>query len=420
MLDIQLIRQDPQKVAAALAKRGMSVDFTVFLADDAAVRALMTGVQAKKARRNAISGEVARMKKAGEDAASVIQEMRALGDEIKQDDAKIEALEKSNRDFLLELANMPDDCVVAGGKENNTVISDWEPEHSIPDNGKNHVDLATDLKLIDYPRGAKLAGSGYWIYTGWGARLEWALLQFFIDYHIGDGWQFILPPHMLNYECGLTAGQFPKFGDEVYWLENADNKLFMLPTAETALVNYHREEILDPADLPLRYVAYTPCYRLEAGSYRTEERGMVRGHQFNKVEMVAYSAPDQSDALFQEMVGRAQSIMQQLGLKHRVSALAAGDISHAMARTVDIEVYIPSMGGYKEISSVSNSRCYQARRGAMRMRGEGKNTFVHTLNGSGLATSRVFPAILEQYQQPDGSVRVPRALVPYLGIEVIK
>ena len=255
-----------------------------------------------------------------------------------------------------------------------------------------------------------------------GARMEWALLNYFIQEHLKDEYELVLPPHMLNYECGYVAGQFPKFADEVYWIENptSSERKFMLPTAETALVNIHRDEIMDLNDLPRKYIAYTPCYRREAGSYRAEERGMIRGHQFNKVEMVQYTTPEQSDAAFEELVSKAERLMQGLGLHYRVSKLAAGDCSASMARTYDIEVWIPSMGIYKEVSSASNAREYQARRGNIKFRGEDKKlNFVHTLNASGLATSRVMPAIVEQYQNADGSITVPPVLVPLLGCERI-
>jgi len=420
MLDIQLIRQDPDAIAAALAKRGTVVDFAEFLGQDAAYRALLTEVQEKKALRNKVSSQVGAMKAKGEDTEPVFAQMRALGDEIAAADANAAAINEQMQNFLLALPNLPDADVVAGDKEQNRAVSTFGTVPAFDFESQNHVDLATSLALIDYPRGAKLGGAGSWAYTGMGARLELALVQFFLDTHIADGWQLILPPHMLSWENGLTAGQFPKFGEDVYWLNteqgNGSGSFFLLPTAETALVNYHRAEILEATDLPLRYTAYTPCYRREAGSYRQDERGMIRGHQFNKVEMVMYTTAEQSDAAFDELVGRAKKLMEMLGLHHQVVALAAGDISHGMARTVDIEVYLPSMKGYKEVASISNARDYQARRGNIRVRGaDGKLTFAHTLNGSGLATSRIFPAILEQYQTPEGGVTVPEVLRCYMG-----
>ena len=287
---------------------------------------------------------------------------------------------------------------------------------------KSHVELCESLGLIDYERGVKVAGAGTWFYTGLGAQLEWALLNFFISEHLKDGFQFMLPPHLLNYDSGFTAGQFPKFEEDVFKLDLPDQFRFLLPTAETALVNYYRNEILDENELPKKFFAYTPCYRKEAGTNRAEERGMIRGYQFNKVEMVEYTKEDDSDRAFEELVGKAQSLMTKLGLHFRISKLAAGDCSHSMARTYDIEVYIPSLDIYKEVSSVSNARSYQARRGMMRYKdSEGKIHYMHTLNGSGLATSRVFPAMLEQYQNADGSVTIPEVLRPFMGgLEVLK
>ena len=287
---------------------------------------------------------------------------------------------------------------------------------------KDHVQLAESLGLIDYKRAAKISGAGTWVYTNLGARLEWALLNYFMERHLADGYEMILPPHILNYESGFTAGQFPKFEEDVFWLEGVEPRKFILPTAETALVNLHRDEVLELKDLPRKYFAYTPCYRKEAGSYRTEERGMIRGYQFNKVEMVQYTTEEGSDAAFEEMVGKAKALLEGLGLIYQLDKLAAGDCSHSMARTYDIEVWIPSMGIFKEVSSVSNARAYQARRGKIRYRGEdGKLHFCHTLNGSGLATSRVFPALLEQNQQADGSVIIPEVLRKWMGgISVLK
>ena len=274
-------------------------------------------------------------------------------------------------------------------------------------------------------RGVKLAGAGNWMYTGMGARLEWALLNYFIDTHTADGYDFILPPHMLEYMCGETAGQFPKFADEVYKIANPtdDRVHYMLPTAEAALASVYRDEILSESDLPKKFFANTPCFRREAGSHRADERGMVRGHQFNKVEMFQFCKPEDSDAAFDELVTKAEKLVEGLGFHFRTVKLAAGDCSASMARTYDIEILIPSMDGYKEVSSVSNARDYQARRGNIRFRREetGKPEFLHTLNGSGLATSRIFPALVEQNQRADGSIVVPECLRKYLGgLEIIE
>ena len=417
MLDIQLIRQQTDLVTRKLAKKGCNVDFTEFLKLDKERRALIQKTEELKALRNKVSAQIPLMKKNGEDVGQQLAEMKNVAEEVKRLDADLAQINEKQTTFLQSLPNLPDDDLVGGGKENNKVISMWGKKPEFDFQPLHHVDIAEKLHLIDYNRGAKMAGSGSWVYTGDGALLEWALLNYFVEQHIADGYTMILPPHMLNYASGYTAGQFPKFIDDVYWLDHAEERSnFMLPTAETALVNLYRDEILDEKELPKRFFAYTPCYRREAGSYRAEERGMIRGHQFNKVEMFQYTTKDGSDAAFEELVGKACKLVEGLGLHYRLSKLAAGDCSASMARTYDIEIWIPSMNDYKEISSVSNARDYQARRGNMRYRDSktGKIEFVHTLNGSGVATSRVFPAILEQYQTADGKVRVPEVLQKYL------
>ena len=425
MLDIRQIRENPDRIKAAMKKRCLDLDTVVddILKIDAKRREISTKTDQMKSEQNSVSKKIPQMKKAGEDTAPVLAKMKELSAEISENAAKVSALEEQQKSLLLSLANMPDEDLAEGGKETNVAIRYFKEAPKFDFEPKNHVELCESLGLIDYERGAKLAGAGSWVYRGWGARLEWALLNFFIEEHITDGYEFVLLPHMLNYECGYTAGQFPKFGDEVYKIANPTSEVakFMLPTAETALVNLHRDEILTLDELPRKYIAYTPCYRREAGSYRSEERGMIRGHQFNKVEMVQYTTEDGSAAAFEELVGKAERLVQKLGLHHRVSKLAAGDVSFSMARTYDIEVWIPSMGIYKEVSSASNAHDYQARRGNIRYRGEDKKLhFAHTLNASGLATSRVIPAIVEQYQNADGSVTVPEVLRKYLGIERIE
>ena len=343
--------------------------------------------------------------------------MRALGEKIAALDKEASEIDEKQRALLLSLPNLPAPGVVPGGKEANEVVSVWGEKPVFEGfEPKDHVALCTKLGLIDYDRGVRMGGNGFWLYRGMGARLEWALLNYFVQEHLKDGFEFILPPHLLTYECGLTAGQFPKFEEDVFRLKE-EGFQFLLPTAETALVNLHRGEILEEKDLPLKMFAYTPCYRREAGSYRKEERGMVRGHQFNKVEMFAYTLPEQSEEMLQLLVRKACRLVEGLGLHYRLSKLAAGDCSASMATTYDVELWLPSMGVYKECSSVSNAMDYQARRGNMKFRrAETKKTeFLHTLNGSGLATSRLLPAIVEQFQRPDGSVRIPEVLRPFLG-----
>lgn len=425
MIDIKLLREQPDEVKAKIRKREMNLDSVVdeILSVDADKREQLGKVEAMKAEQNAASKQIPQIKKAGGDTSEIMAKMKELVSEIKEGDAKLAELEEKQKTLLLSLPNLPDDDVCAGGKENNKPVRYFKEKPQFDFPMKNHVELCESLGMIDYQRGAKIAGAGSWIYRGWGSRMEWALLNFFIKEHIGDGFEFILPPHMLNYQCGYVAGQFPKFTDEVYWIENptSNDKKFMLPTAETALVNLHRDEVIPIEELPKKYIAYTPCYRREAGSYRSEERGMIRGHQFNKVEMVQYTEDDKSDAAFEELVEKAERIVRELGLHYRLSKLAAGDCSFSMARTYDIEVWIPSMEIYKEVSSASNARSYQARRGNIRYRGTDKKMhYAHTLNASGLATSRVIPAIVEQYQNADGSVTVPEVLRPYMGIDVIK
>ncbi|MDR3551785.1 MAG: serine--tRNA ligase [Clostridia bacterium] len=422
MLDIKLIRSDPEFVKSALLKKGEGYDIDAILKIDEERRQIIARADAMKAEQNAESRKMPQLKAAGQDVSQLMAEMKTLAAKIKECDNELTRLEEEQRNLLLELPNLPDKDVCGGGKENNVPVSYFGEAPKFDFQPKNHVDLCEKLHLIDYQRGAKLAGSGSWIYTGMGARLEWALLNFFISEHLNDGYELLLLPHMLNEECGLVAGQFPKFADEVFWIQNptSTDRKFMLPTAETALVNLHRDEILNEDELPKKYIAYTPCYRREAGSYRSEERGMIRGHQFNKVEMVQYTTPEKSDEAFAELVGKAEKLVQKLGLHYRLSKLAAGDCSFSMARTYDIEVWIPSMGIYKEVSSASNARDYQARRGNIRFRdAEKKVRFAHTLNASGLATSRVLPAIVEQYQNADGSVTIPEVLRPYIGADRI-
>lgn len=417
MIDVNLIRQDAEAVRQRYLRRGKDIDFTEFLQLDEERKSLIAKVEGMKAQRNKVSAQIPQLKKAGQDVTATIAEMKTLGDEIAKLDGDLNVVNDKIRDFLLRLPNLPDEDLLAGGKENNKPIKTFGEKPHFDFEPKDHVELAKSLGLIDYERGAKLAGNGSWIYTGLGARLEWALLCYFIDSHIAKGYEFMLPPYMLTYECGLTAGQFPKFEDDVYQLANAEGKKFLLPTAETALVNLYRDEILPENQLPRKFFGYSACFRREAGSYRAEERGMIRGHQFNKVELFQYTTPDQSDAAFEEMVGMACGLVEGLGLHYQLSKLAAGDCSDSMARTYDIEIYIPSMNIYKEVSSASNARDYQARRGNMRYRRESdkKLEYMHTLNASGLATSRVFPALLEQNQNADGSVTIPEVLRKYMG-----
>lgn len=416
MIDLKLILEKPEYVKAALAKKLWDFDPEPIIALAAKRKELLLKVEANKAEQNKLSASVPAKKKAGEDVTPIFAQVKALAAANKEGEAELERIEAELKALVEVLPNMPDEDLVAGGKENNHPIYHFGEEQKFNFTPRDHVTLCEMCGLIDYKRAAKISGTGTWIYTNLGARLEWALLNYFIENHLADGYEMILPPHILNYDSGYTAGQFPKFAEDVFWLEGVEPRKFILPTAETALVNLHRNEVMPLSELPKKYFAYTPCYRKEAGSYRTEERGMIRGYQFNKVEMVQYTTEEGSDAAFEEMYHKAQKLVEGLGLTYQVDKLAAGDCSHSMARTYDIEVYIPSMGIYKEVSSVSNARDYQARRGMIRYKDEnGKLHFAHTLNGSGLATSRVFPALVEQNQLEDGSIVIPEALRKYMG-----
>ena len=439
MLDIRKIKENPEAVKAGLKAKEVDCDATVdrILELDVQIRALKTSSETRTAQKNRLAKENGKLygmkkglEKKGQDTAEVDTKIAAntcesikLDEENAAELEKLTALNEEYRTAMLSLPNLPDADLLPGGKENNEPLRYIGEKHSFDFEPKHHVDLCNDLGLIDYERGVKLAGAGNWMYTGMGARLEWALLNYFIDTHISDGYDFILPPHMLEYQCGETAGQFPKFADEVYKIANpTDDRIhYMLPTAEAALASVYRDEILTEKDLPKKFFAYTPCFRREAGSHRADERGMVRGHQFNKVEMFQFTTPEGSDEAFEELVKKAENLVSGLGLHFRTVKLAAGDCSASMARTYDIEILIPSMNGYKEVSSVSNARDYQARRGNIRYRrADGKIDYVHTLNGSGLATSRIFPAIVEQNQRADGSIVVPEVLRKYLGgLEII-
>ncbi len=425
MIDIKLIRERPEYVIEGLAKKGKDVEKDIYrvIELDNKRRELILKGDNMKAEKNKVGKLVPQYKKEGKDVNELFASMKELTKDIEKTDEELKQVETEYNSLMLSFYNLPDDDLLGGGKENNVPLYYVGEPRTFDFEPKNHVDLCTKLGLIDYQRGTKLSGAGFWIYRGMGARLEWALLNYFIDTHIQNGFELVLVPHMLGYECGLTAGQFPKFDNEVYWLETAEDerRRFMLPTAETALVSLHRDEILKESDLPRKYISYTPCFRREAGSYRTDERGMVRGHQFNKVEMVQYTTPEGSDKAFEELVAEAELLVKGLGLHFRTVKLAAGDCSASMARTYDIEIQIPSMDGYKEVSSVSNARSYQARRGQIRFRREdGTVEYCHTLNGSGLATSRILPALVEQNQNADGSVNVPDVLVKYVGTNIIK
>jgi len=414
MLDIKYIRENEAKVKEALLKRmdPADLDLSALIKSDDERKEAIQKVEELKSERNKFS-------KTKPDAETIAR-MKALGEEIAALDKALEKIEGEFSDRMLALPNIPADDVVAGGKENNEVVYTFGELPQFDFTPKDHVELATSLDIIDYERAAKMSGSGFWIYKGAGALLEWALLNYFVDFHTTNGYTFIIPPFLLNEASATASGHLPKFRDDLFWTED---KLCLNATSEMMLGNYHRDEILSEEELPHKYFAYSPCFRREAGSYRKEERGMIRGHQFNKIEMFQYTKPEESWTAFEQMRSQAEKLLAGLGLHFQTSKLAAGDCSAAMAKTMDLEVWIPSMGIYKEVSSVSNALDYQSRRGAMRFKNKetGKTEFMHTLNGSGLATSRLVPAILEQFQQADGSILVPEVLRRFLpgGLSVI-
>ncbi|OGY44246.1 MAG: serine--tRNA ligase [Candidatus Buchananbacteria bacterium RIFCSPHIGHO2_01_FULL_39_8] len=373
MLDINKIRAEKEAIEKALLKRvdkkDLNLDQVIKLDDQR--KELIQKADELKAERNKYSKT--------KPTPEVIKKMKGVGEQIKGLDDKLKEVEDKLREKLSELPNIPADDVVAGGKENNKVIKTFNKQPKFSFQPKDHVELAASLGIIDYERAAKMSGTGFWCYVGQGALLEWALLNYFIDFHKKNGYTFIWPPYLLNEASAYASGHLPKFRDDLFWTKDGS---CLNATAEMMLTNYHRDEILDQKDLPFKYYGYSACFRREAGSYRKEERGMVRGHQFNKIEMFHYATPEQSWASFNELVRNAEKLVEGLGLHYQSVQLAAGDASAAMSKTIDVEVWIPSMGLYKEVSSISNALDYQARRANIRFKNSksGKNEFVHTLN----------------------------------------
>ncbi|NMC51804.1 serine--tRNA ligase [Candidatus Kuenenbacteria bacterium] len=412
MLDINKIRNQKEEVEKALLKRMErgSFDLDEIITLDDRRKELIQKTDELKAERNKFSKT--------KPTPEIIEEMKKVGENIKELDEKLARVEEELKEKLSALPNIPADDVVAGGKENNKVLKTFGDKPEFKFSAKDHVELATSLGLIDYERAAKMSGAGFWCYTGDGALLEWALLNYFIEFHKKNGYEFLLLPFLLNEASAYASGHLPKFREDLFWVEDG---LCLDATSEMMINNFHRDDILDGEKLPKKYYSYSACFRREAGSYRKEERGMVRGHQFNKIEMFQFTKPEDSWVAFDELVKNAEELVSGLGLNFQTVQLAAADASAAMAKTIDIEVWIPSMNTYKEVSSVSNALDYQARRANIRYKAEnGKNEFVHTLNGSGLATSRLIPAILEQFQQKDGSVEVPKVLQKMVGKKKIE
>ena len=407
MLDIKRIREHLEEVKAALAKKIAPESFNLeeLVSLDDKRRALTSELEEMQAYRNKLSKT--------KPTPELIAELREFGPKIAVKKEELDKVESVLMEKLGALPNTPADDVVAGGKENNEVIYTFGQKPEFSFKPKDHVELATSLGLIDYERATKMSGSGFWCYTGLGALLEWALLSYFIDFHTKNGYRFMIPPFLLAEHSAYISGHLPKFRDDLFWTQDGS---CLNATSEMMMGNYHSGEILRGEELPKKYCAYSACFRREAGSYRQEERGMIRGHQFNKVEMFVFCRPEESWAMFDELTNNAKKLVEGLGLHYQLSKLAAEDCSAAMAKTYDAEVWIPSMNIYKEVSSISNALDYQARRGNTRFKDNNSTAteFVHTLNASGLATSRLLPAILEQFQQADGSVIIPEVLRKYL------
>ena len=409
MLDINKIRNNKAEVEKALLKRMRRADLDLdkILKRDEERRKIIAKAEALQAERNKASKS--------KPTPEVIKQMKKVGEEIDKIEKEGDKIQADLTELLAALPNIPADDVVAGGAENNQVLRTYGRKPEFKFKIKDHVELATSLGLIDYERAVKMSGSGYWAYLGDGALLEWALLNYFIDFHRRNNYIFMIPPYLLNEQSAFVSGHLPKFKADLFWTQ--DNTC-LNATSEMMLGNFHRDEILDESSLPIKYFAFSTCFRREAGSYRTEERGMIRGHQFNKIEMFQLTRAEDSWQAFEEMLKSAEELLKGLELHYRVSQLAAGDASAAMAKTVDLEVWLPSINNYKEVSSVSNALDYQARRGNIKYKAGNKKELVHTLNASGLATSRLIPAILEQFQQADGSVKLPKVLRKFVGKKV--
>lgn len=414
MLDIKLMRKEPERVAQAVGRRGKEIDMQPFLTADEKHREVIAQIEELQSQRNAKSKEVGQRKRNGESADDLMAEVSAINEKIKVLDESKDVLEKEVRDFVVSIPNMPADDIPDGGEDDYRVERVWGEPRKFDFEPKAHWDLGVDLDILDFDRAAKVTGSRFTFYKGLAARLERAIISFMIDMHTDKhGYTELIPPYMTNSASDFGTGQLPKFAEDMFHLENTD--YYLIPTAEVPVTNYHRDEILSEKDLPVKYCAFSPCFRSEAGSAGRDTRGIIRQHQFHKVEMVKLAHPDHSWEELESLTQNAEDILQALELPYRVICLSAGDIGFSSAKTYDLEVWLPSYGKYREISSCSNFLDFQSRRANLRFRdADGKVRFVHTLNGSGLAVGRTLAAILENYQNEDGSVTIPKALVPYM------
>ncbi len=420
MIDIKEIRKDPEGIEAKLRTKDASISLGHLLALDAQIRSLKTEAEELKAKLNASSKQIGQKKQKGEDVSAFMAELSQLSESVAVRDSEVARLEQSLQEALSFLPNIPmDDIPVSPSPKDNVCVKTWgeKPHFSFP--FKNHVELNEKLHLFDFGRAAKIAGSGWPLYCGLGARLEWALLNFMLDTHRKNGFTQIIPPLLARPEIMFGSAHLPKFENQLFKISDDEFRLYLLPTSESALNGMHFDEIIDEEALPLKYTAYTPCFRREAGAAGSHERGLIRTHQFNKVEMFCFTKPEDSPRIFESMLASAEEILQGLGVHYRNMLLTTGDMSFAAAKTIDIEVWLPGQNRYYEVSSVSNCTDFQARRSQTRWRKKNdKAQLVHTLNGSGLATSRLMVALLENNQQPDGSVLVPKVLHRYLEEEI--
>jgi seryl-tRNA synthetase len=417
MLDVKFLREDLTRVKARLATRGTEIDWDEFVSIDQQRRDALARIEKLKERKNRLSGEIGKVKKSGGDATVLMREVEEVSETIRKGEEPLAEIEARFENFMLTVPNLPEASVPVGrSAAENREVRRWgdPPQFDFP--AKNHWDIGEELGILDFTRAAKIAGARFALYKDAGARLERALINFMLDLHTQKhGYREVLPPFLVNRDAMTGTGQLPKFEEDLFRVSEPD--FFLIPTAEVPVTNIHREEILEREQLPILYVAYTPCFRREAGSYGQDVRGLIRQHQFNKVELVKFTEPEHSYEELEKLVADAETVLQQLRLPYRVVKLCTGDLGFAAAKTYDLEVWLPGQSAFREISSCSNFEDFQARRAQIRYRKEakGKPIFVHTLNGSGLAVGRTLVAVLENYQQKDGSVVIPEALRPYMG-----
>lgn len=421
MLDIKILRQNPELIKEALKNRNNDLDITPAIELDIKRREILQDVEAKKASQNEISKKIPQMKKNGEDTTEIFAAMKELSDEIKAYDDKVREIDEELRDYMLRIPNIPSSKAPIGTDDSHNVeIRRHGEPRTFDFEAKAHWDIGTDLDILDFERGGKIAGTRFTVYKGLGARLERSIIQFFLNTHIDEsGYTEIMPPYMVNRASMTGTGQLPKFEEDAFKVTN--NGYFLIPTAEVPVTNLHRDEILSGDDLPIKYCAYSACFRAEAGSAGRDTRGLIRQHQFNKVELVKFAKPENSYDELESLTNDAEKLLQKLGIPYRVVCLSTGDLGFSSACTYDIEVWMPSYNRYVEISSCSNFEDYQARRANIKFKNgpKDKAQFVHTLNGSGLAVGRTVAAILENFQNADGSVTIPDVLVPYMGTDRI-